>query len=233
MEMLPKIIKYLIMYVPAILGLHAFLYSKYPKYYFFFLRILSKWRDTTWSVNVNYKLAEVDGAYQKIETILKDMYKSERYKRSVNMVNKKYYECGRFNILIQDDFNTGELSSNTVFVRIPQLNVTLNNAEEVLRELRELFNTIERQISPLNSMYNMDVQFKAGQNPFYGLMVQRLGKSNVEHFECVFPISSIVSKNGGNDRNRHFLRVFKEKMTINEGSFDILEETAKRALLFK
>ncbi|WP_405173803.1 hypothetical protein [Paenibacillus sp. FSL H8-0260] len=228
-----KVVKYVLMYIPALLGIHTWLYAKNPKYYFFFVRLLSKWRDTTWSINADYQIESIQGVYVKIETILKNKYHNERYKRTVNMANKKLYECGILNILIQDDFDTGDFSSHKIFIRIAQLNVTLNRAEEVLRELRELFNELERELKPIQHSYNMDVHFKLGKNPFYGLMVQRLGKANVSHFECVFPISALIPKNNGNDRNQHYLRIFKEKLSINERSFDILEETAKRALLFK
>ncbi|MHA2852845.1 hypothetical protein ACXZ7E_02575 [Paenibacillus lautus] len=233
MEVTLKVAKYVLMYIPAVLGLHTWLYAKYPKYYFFFVRLISKWRDTTWSVNVTFQTDNIDGYYQQIEEILKNIYEKDRFKRTVNMINKKMYECGIFNILVQDDFDNGSYSSKSIFFRISQLNVTVNRAEEVLRELRELFNKIERETKPSHSAYNLDIQFKSGKNPFYGLMVQRLGKENVTHFECFFPISAIVPKNNGNDRNQHFLRVYKEKLTINETTFDILEETAKRALLFK
>jgi len=233
MDVVLKVVKYIIMYIPAIWGLHTWLYAKNPKYYFFFIRKISKWRDTTWSVNANFQPEQIVGFYQQFEDVLRSIYKEEHYKRTVNMVNKKMYECGIFNILVQDDFDNGCFSTKTVFIRISQLNVTLKRAEEVLRELRELFNEIERVIRPNSSTYSLDIHFKLGKNPFYGLMVQRLGKENVAHFECFFPISAIVPKNNGNDRNQHFLRVYKEKLSINETSFDILEETAKRALLFK
>lgn len=233
MDIILKVVKYTLMYIPALFGLHTWLYAKYPKYYFFFVRIISKWRDTNWSINVDYRLTEIDDTYKKIESVLKKRFQNDRYKRTVNMGNKKLYECGIFNLLVQDDFDTGQISSQKVFIRIAQLNVTLNTAEEKLRELRELFNELEREIRPISTGYDLDVYFKNEKNPFYGLMVQRLGKINVSHFECFFPISAIISKEHGNDRNQHFLRVFKEKLCINESSFDILEETAKRALLFK
>lgn len=233
MDIFLKVLKYAIMYIPAVFGLHTWLYAKYPRYYFFFIRMLSKWRDTTWSINTDYKITEIDDTYQKIEAVLKRRYQNDRYKRTVNMKNKKLYECGIFNILVQDDFDTGEISSQKVFIRIAQLNVTLNTAEEKLQELRELFNELEKEIRPETIGYNLDVHFKRGKNPFFGLMVQRLGDTNVSHFECFFPISAVVPKNSANDRNQHFLRIYKEKLCINESSFDILEETAKRALLFK
>ncbi|UUZ95965.1 hypothetical protein LJK87_17270 [Paenibacillus sp. P25] len=233
MDIALKILKYVIMYAPAVLGFHTWLYAKNPKYYFLVVRIFSKWRDTNWSVSVDYVLKEKGEVYQKIEGVLKRRYKSDRYKRTVNMSNKKLYECGIFSLLVQDDFDTGEFSSKKFFVSISQLNVTFNSAEEKLRELRELFNELERDIRPESSGYNLDIYFKKVRNPFFGLMVQRLGKENIAHFECFFPVSAIVSKNNENDKNKHFLRVYKEKICINESSFDTLEETAKRALLFR
>ncbi|AQT86737.1 hypothetical protein B1222_07515 [Paenibacillus larvae subsp. pulvifaciens] len=234
MDIILKSIKYLVIYgVPILGGLHTFCYAKSPKYYFFIMRIFSKWRDTTWQVNAEYILEDIGDAYQKIESILKEKYKNDGYKRTVNMKDKKVYEFGIFNCLIYDDFQSGDFSSKKFFIRISKLNVTLNTADEKLRELREFFNSVERILKPKYTGYNLDIHFKNGKNPFFGLMVQRLGKENISHFECVFPISSIISKNSGSDRNQHDMRIYKEKICINESSFDIIEETAKRALLFK
>ncbi|MDQ6419934.1 hypothetical protein RB620_10860 [Paenibacillus sp. LHD-117] len=233
MDLTIKIIKNVLFILPALFGTHVWLYGKNPKYYFFVVRLFSKWRDTTWAVNVDFKLSTVDGAYIKVEDVFKELYINNRYKRVVNMKNKKVYECGLFNIIVQDDFDSGVLSENKLNIRIAQINVTTNTAEEKLRELREFFNKLSHALVPVSQSYHLDVQFENGKNPFYGLMVQRLGRDNVLHFECVFPISAIVPKNNGNDRNPHYLRIFKEKLCINESSFDILEETAKRALLFK
>ncbi|QCT03305.1 hypothetical protein E6C60_2593 [Paenibacillus algicola] len=234
LDVLLRILKYVIMYVPALFGLHTWLYSKSPKYYFFIIRLFSKWRDTTWNVNIEIKLDELGDSYQKLEDVLKFKYKNSKYSRPVNMTNKKMYDVDIFKVLVQDDFQDGQFSRNIMFVSISQLNVTLNNAEEKLRELRELFNDIERALRPRAVSYNLDVHFSKGKNPFYGLMVQRLGKNNITHFECFFPISAIVprTKDGGPGSNNQ-VRVFKEKLTINETSFDIVEETARRALLFK
>lgn len=233
MDIAFKVIKYVLMVGPALLGFHTWLYSKYPKYYFFIIRLFSKWRDTNWSVNADYNLNVIGDAYNVIESVLKRRYKSDTYKKSVNMTNKKLYECGTFNLLVYDDFSDGEISRNKIFFRISQLNVTYKSAEDKLRDLRELFNELEREIRPRSIGYNLDVHFKNSLNPFFGLMVQRLGKQNIAKFECFFPISAIVPKKNGNDSDQHFLRVYKEKLCINESSFDIVEETAKRALLFK
>lgn len=231
--MIIKIVKYVLILAPSLFSTHTWLYMKSPKYYFFVVRMFSKWRDTNWSIYVNYELDELNDTYSKIETVLKTRYEGKKYKREVNMINKKLYKCDGFNMLIKDDFGDGDYSSKSLYISITELNVTLNTAEEKLRSFRELFNEIHRTINPRNSSYNLDVYFKNGRNPFYGLMVQRLGKDKVNHFECHFPISSIVPKAADKINDSHLLRIFKEKLTINDSSFDILEETAKRALLFK
>ncbi|MEJ9209773.1 hypothetical protein, partial [Paenibacillus larvae] len=210
LDIILKSIKYLVIYgVPILGGLHTFCYAKSPKYYFFIMRIFSKWRDTTWQVNAEYILEDIGDAYQKIESILKEKYKNDGYKRTVNMKDKKVYEFSIFNCLICDDFQSGDFSSKKIFVRISKLNVTLNTAEEKLRELREFFNSIERILKPKHSGYSFDIYFRNGKNPFFGLMVQRLGKENVSHFECVFPIGAIVSKNSGSDKSQHDMRIYK------------------------
>ncbi|MEK4474369.1 hypothetical protein NSQ91_14225 [Paenibacillus sp. FSL R7-0048] len=232
-DIIVKVIKYMLILGPSIFSTHTWLYMKNPKYYFMVIRLLSKWRDTNWSINIKYELPDLNDSYRKIESTLRVRFGEQKYKREVNMVNKKLYKCDGFNMLIRDDFSDGDFSTNSLYISISELNVTLNTAEEKLRLFRELFNEIQRELSPTDAGYNLDVYFKNGKNPFYGLMVQRLGKEKVNYFECSFPIDAIVPKVADRGDRSHLLRIFKEKLTINDNSFDILEETAKRALLFK
>lgn len=70
------------------------------------------------------------------------------------------------------------------------------------------------------------------RNPFYGLMIQRLGEEHVEHFECVFPLSLLLKKDTGEHSNEKYtLRVFKEYISINETDFNAVEDIAKKCLL--
>jgi len=81
----------------------------------------------------------------------------------------------------------------------------------------------------------MDIYYPTKQNPFFGLMIQRLGVDNVKQFECVFPINALfIEKNQSADNiDREVLRVFKEKISINHRSFDSLEKVALKALMLR
>lgn len=226
-----KIVLSIVPWIGSVFGLHSWAYNRFPKYYFKVVSLLNKWRDTRWSVNACYKIAGSDN-YEKIEDVIKSRYGS--YRRPVNMSHKKLYEFSSYKILVHDDLDMGEQSRRELWFNISQLNVTVNSAQEYLQDLREMFHEIEKKLSPGKTSYNMDVFFSGKENPFYGLMVQRLGIDKVEDFECVFPIDSLLNKSSftRNDK-KYYLRVFKEKLCINESSFAILEETAKRALLLK
>lgn len=226
-----QIILALLPWILALFSFHQWAYNKFPKYYFTFLRFFSKWRDTKWSVSARYLVEINENFYNDIEKILRNRYGN--FKRTVNMKNKKLFECGNYNLMVYDDTDMGPHSIGEVWFNISQLNVTLNSAEEYLRDLRELFHQIEITVKPKSKGYSMDVFFPNNKNPFFGLMIQRLGEKNIASFECVFPISVITTKKNNQSNGDYMLRVFKDKITINDESFDILEETAKNALLFK
>jgi len=230
-----RIFKALIPWLFGLFGIHHWAYNKFPKYYFMLLKIFSKFRDTKWSITTTLvvDIASVASVYSELEKILFQRYSDGHCKRKFNFNNKKMYECGSFIFTITDNSDMGNQKVN-IWVNIPQLNVTVNNATNYLRDIRELFHEIELQIKPEETYYNIDIFFPNTFNPFYGLMIQRLGSEKIEYFECRFPISALVKRNYElKNRDNNFLRVYKDKITINETSFDALEETALRALLLE
>jgi hypothetical protein len=232
-----KIMLSLFPWILVFFGVHNFTYNKSPKYYFWILNKTKKLRNTTWNLNARFIIdISIDDFHAMIEKIMRERYKNH-FKKEVNFKSKKVWRCGysnlSFNLIITDDFDLGTNSDQQVFFSISQLNVTLDRAEVFLREFRELFNNLERNIKPEKTSYNLDVFFPENKNPFYGLMIQRMGTHNIEHFECRFPISALVSKDHESSEKKNYLRVYKEKICINESSFDILEETALRALLLR
>jgi len=153
------------------------------------------------------------------------------------MVNKKVYECGNYMLMVVDEADLTTDGNIPVTFKIQQMNVTLNSAEAYLRDLRELFHSLELCIRPRRRSYHMDVNFPTKQNPFFGLMIQRLGPDKIKHFECVFPINTLISRPedsvASSITTHENLRVFKDKITINEGSFDVLERVATKSLLLR
>jgi len=193
-------------------------------------------RDTKWNLHASFYFPEAkkpDDIYRIIENKLYEAYPSS-YKKRVNMKNKKVIDFGHFSIMITDDSDV-EVNGFPVTFSFQQMNVTLYNAEKYLSELRSLFHTFEVQLSPIRTSYAMDIYYPTKQNPFFGLMIQRLGVDNVKQFECVFPINALfIEKNQSADNiDREVLRVFKEKISINHRSFDSLEKVALKALMLR
>ncbi|MEI4799922.1 hypothetical protein WAZ07_01045 [Bacillus sp. FJAT-51639] len=216
----------------ALLNLHQWLYNKKPKYYFWFKRIFSKWRDTKWSIHANYKIPKDLEVYRFFEESVDEIFSKKD--RVVNLPNKKQYNFGDFSLLVLYNLDFSNTDLVTVDINLNPVNVTYTNADEKLSELRRLFITFERKINCSNPSYNMDIHFAKKTNPFYGLMIQRLGPENVDYFECKFNLSTLRGKETDQIiRNNKNLRVFKEKITINENSFDIIEEIAKDILLMR
>jgi hypothetical protein len=230
---LGKIIKTVGFWLGMLLGFHTWAYNKFPKYYFAVLKLFSRRRNTKWDINGHFIINrdKLPYIYESIENILSERYKNTRYRRNVNLKNKKSYECGDYVLWVYDDSDMGVLSNGEVWINISQLHVPLDVAKEYLRDLRELFNKIEKELAPKKVDYSMDVFFPKNKNPFFGLMIQRLGVEHVEDFQCVFPISALITKKYEPTDRKYTLRVFKEKITINESTFDNLEEAAIRALL--
>lgn len=227
-----KVIVTVFPWILGIVGLHQWLYTKSPKYYFTFIKLFSKRKDTKWQVTATLKVsreADFFGAFQKI---VKDKF--GRYNRKFNLQNKKHYEFGNFASTIFYDIDFSEGQYVNVDITFDQLNVTLENAKDRLRELRILFSELEKELQPVGKHYNVNIEFTSMKNPFYGLMIQRLGEEHIEYFECVFPISLLLNKHAkkGN-KNEYKLRIFKEKISITESNFDIIEDIVIDSLLLR
>lgn len=226
-------IKIILPWCLALFGIHQFLYSKYPKYYFFVAKRFSKWRDTTWKLNVSYDINKSEDFFSEFEKIVKEIYDSKPRKK-FNLKNKKQYEFDDFTLTIQYDLNMSQTEKVTVELDFNTMNITLVNAKNKLKKLRVFFNELEKELPLMNPSYNIDIFFKTVKNPFYGLMIQRLGDEHIEFFQCDFPISTLLKKEklkDSFDLKDFKLTVFKDKITINESNFHSLEEVATISLL--
>lgn len=228
-----KILKAIIFFVPLIGGLHFFLYSKSPKYYFKYSKFTSKWKDTNWDISAGFKINKGLNFYDAFEKVLKNSY-GNNFRRPFNLKNKKLYEFGDFAVTIQYDMDLSQDDFVDVEFLFSNLNVTFNAAEKKLKELRVFFHELEKEIKNVDQWYNINIKFKSLKNPFFGLMIQRLGEEHVEYFECLFPLSIFNKKHGNDSENTNQrLRVFKEQISINESKFDIVEDVAKTCLLLR
>lgn len=229
------ILKVLALAIPIVLsigGIHLFFYSRSPKYYFKVAKLFSKWRDTNWKVSAILTIKKQSNFFMVFESILQDRYGKGNYRKPFNLKNKKLYEFSNFAVTIQSDLDLSQTDDIQIELLFNNVNVTYKNAEEMLKELRILFHEIETNITVSEKNYNLNVKFNSMKNPFYGLMIQRLGEENVHSFECVFPLSLLLNKDKDERSNENYtLRVFKDYICINESDFNAVEDIAKKCLL--
>lgn len=237
MLVIVKILKFIAIAIPLVFsigGIHYFFYSRSPKYYFKVSKLTSKWKDTNWTIAAGYKIPKNLDFYKILEAVLSELYGRGKVQRTFNLKNKKLYEFGDFAITVQYDIDVSQDEYVDVDIIFNNINVTVNTASKKLKELRVLFHEIERAISSKNKWYTMNIKFNSLKNPFFGLMIQRLGEEHISYFECVFPLSILTKKQMDDpDMGTYNLRVFKEYITINENSFDTLEEIATKCLLLR
>ncbi|UOY92910.1 hypothetical protein MUG87_01830 [Ectobacillus sp. JY-23] len=231
--LLGKVFKFMIFSLPWVLGLvglHQYLYTKFPKYYFFIAKKFSKWRDTNWNITCMYTVKKDVEFFKDFEGVIKEEF--NEINRPFNLKNKKLYGFGDFSVQVQYDLDFSQTDYVSVELIFANVNVTMDTANYKLRVLRTFFNRLEREIAFDKVTYNMNVKFTKMNNPFYGLMIQRLGEEHVNHFECVFPLS-VLTRRDMNDPEaaKYQLRVFKEYISINEKNFDKIETIAKKVLL--
>ena len=231
-----KIVTVLCSVIPLMLGiggLHIILYTRSPKYYFFVLKIISRWKDTNWKISTAFTVGKSVDAYGIFESILCDRYGRDKYKKVFNLKNKKLYEFSNFALTMQYDLDTSQSDSVQVELLFNNINVTYTGAKDMLKELRILFNSFERRISCSHKNYNKNIKYSSMHNPFYGLLIQRLGPEHVDFFECIFSLSVLEKKqlNTKNDGNNYKISVYKDYISINEPDFDAIEDVAKKCLL--
>ncbi|GAB4075045.1 hypothetical protein GCM10028778_25480 [Barrientosiimonas marina] len=219
-------------WILSIAGLHQILYTKSPKYYFTIMKFLSKRKDTKWETTVSFRISQSDDFFGVFQYILNQRFNG--FQRKFNLRNKKHYSFGNFACTVLYNIEFEETDQISVELLFDPLNVTLKNSEERLKELRHLFTDLEKGLQVYNKSYNMNIEFTSMNNPFYGLMIQRLGPEHIDYFECVFPISMMMKKQRNKDtQNNYKLRIFKDKITVTESNYDILEEIVLDSLLLR
>ncbi|AQU79697.1 hypothetical protein [Planococcus faecalis] len=231
MDIVFGILKWGIPSILVVLNLHQYLYNKYPKYYFFLVKKFKKWRDTKWKVHANFTISKETDFYKALEKSIDEVFKEKH--KTINLSNKKQYTFGDFTLLAIYDLDVSRNNNVKVDLNFLPMNVTYKTARLRLADLRLLFNELEKQLEYIEKNYNLDINFTNNFNPFFGLMIQRLGQSNIEHFECVFDLNTLKNNHNNNalSRNKNKLRIFKNKITLNERSFDIIEEVSKDILM--
>jgi len=211
---------------------HLWFYNKNPKYYFFLLKIMSRWRDTNWHLNVSYELQKDDRFYEKFEHLLEELYGRGNYTRSFNLKNKKLYEFKNLTLIIEYDLDVSHTDKVEIDFHFNNVNVTYQGAMDMLNILNEFFNRLERTFTFDWKNYSLKIKFTSMHNPFYGLLIQRIGAEHVKHFECFFSFSALEARHSGNRNGRqNMISVYKDYISINDEEFDCVAQCAKKCLL--
>lgn len=228
-----KTIFYIIPWILSITSLHQFLYNKYPKYYFFIVKHFKKWRDTKWKLSASYRIKKSYDFFNQLESSIDNVYKNKT--RIFNLKNKKQYDFSDYNLTVQYDLDVSQTEYVTVELLFGNITATHNTSKKKLETLRKFFYDIEKNIEVIDTNYNLNIFFTGVKNPFYGLMIQRLGEKNVQYFECRFPITELTKENefGSEDNSEMYLTVYKDLISINNSSFDTIEEIAKKCLVLE
>lgn len=227
-QMIEKIFHF-ITFLIAIASFHQYLYNKSPKYYFIIKRFLQYWKDTKWNITLMCTINEDDRIFENIQdTIIKNF---GDFRRSFNLKNKKQYEFGNYIMLVQHDLDCSNNGTVELEIMFKNMNVTYKNASKRLEELRNFFMGLETKLDIKYKNYNMDIFFSDMSNPFFGLMIQRLGEEKISEFQCVFPIAAIETGEQCNEEK--YLQVFKNKISLNEEEFYNIEKVARKCLLLE
>ncbi|WP_231111519.1 hypothetical protein [Heyndrickxia coagulans] len=227
-----KVVFKIIPWLLSVTTLHQFLYYKYPKYYFFIAKRFKKWRDTKWKITVSYRVDKDSDFFRALEKSIDNNFKKKS--KVFNLKNKKQYEFSDFILTVQYDLDVSNTEEVIVELLFGNITATLSNSKEKLTRLRRLFTSIEREIRITHKSYNMKIFFTSIKNPFYGLMIQRLGEEHVDYFECQFPITSLTKKEFKEREEFDLnLTVYKDYISINNDTFDIIEEIAKKCLILE
>lgn len=213
-------------------GLHVYLYNKYPKYYFFIVKHFSKWRDTKWTLTVQYKVRSDFPYFEHVNEVFKKM----NLKREVvfNLKNKKQYNFQDFTVTLQHNLMNDTTEYIPVEIIFNPINTTLYSAEKKLLNLRKFFHQLEKELPYESPSFHMRIEFTTMKNPFFSLLIQRLGEENIRSFRCEFPLSIFLNKGiNSNEKTNYSIVVYKDNLSINEENFDDLEEITKKCLLLR
>lgn len=221
--------------ISLLANVHFFLYNRNPKYYLSVIKLLSKWKDTTWKVSVIYTVDRDIDFFRMFEKILKDIYGSADYRRRVNLQNKKIYEFDVFSLTVQ--YNLEQIEDKFVKVELlfNKINVTYKNSNSRLEELQQIFHKLEESIHFEDKIYDLDIIFSQKfHNPFYGVAIQHLGEEHVTNFECSFPIKIFnIRHSQGIEHSDDDVHVFKNGINITTDDFSTVKSCAKKCLLLE
>ncbi|MGX1446324.1 hypothetical protein ACUXOD_000067 [Bacillus sp. 153480037-1] len=233
-----KILKIFFAALPWILsatGVFQFLYNKYPKFYFFCVKRIKKWRDTNWKLSVSLVVRKDINFFGILEDVIEEVFRDSR--RIFNLDNKKLYEFSDYTLTVQYDLDCSNGEYVTVELLFGTITATKSTAKDKLKTLRKLFNRLNARIDFKTENYSMNIYFVTMSNPFYGLMIKRLGPEHVQYFQCTFSIDQLERKMF-NKRTQHpergqELTIYKDYISINHHNYDTIEEITNKCLLLE
>ncbi|MFP3809546.1 hypothetical protein [Bacillus sp. SIMBA_005] len=233
-----KILKIIFSAIPWLLSVTAlfqFLYNKYPKFYFFFVKRFKKWRDTKWKLTVSVSVQRDLDFFRILEEVINDVFGKRQ--RVFNLKNKKQYEFSDYTLTVQYNLDCSNEEYVTVELLFGTITATKSTAIDKLKNLRKLFNKLNSRIDFRDESYSMNIYFITMKNPFYGLMIQRLGPEHIQYFQCNFSIDQLerkmFKKRTQQTETNQELTVFKDYISINHHNYDTIEDITKKCLLLE
>lgn len=228
------IIKFILFVLPwcgTLWGAHQKLYSSSIRYFFFIKKIINRIKDTNWKLTAMYSVENNADFWNVLDDIISERFGN--YRKSFNLHNKRQYEFKYYSLIVQYNLENSDSEFVKIELLFSNMNVTYKNALERLSELRKFFIALERKLMLDNNniQYNFDIVFSDFANPFYGVLIQRLGPEHIEYFECVLN-PDVLSDRRVINTNRK-ISVFKDKINICDSNFDNIEEIAKKCLLLE
>lgn len=209
------------------------LYNNKVGFYLWWVKHFARWRDTIWDLSATYEVfRDAEDIIVKLEPALKQQFGLEALSRDMNSPTKRIYTVGPYVISAEDNRDTVEDPALTeVFVKVRRVNVTVAMARNRLTELEELFSNFEDAMGPTDVSYNIDVYFPK-KNPFYGLMIERIGEERVTDFLCGIDVAALDSGQDAQGKGRKAF-VSRDRVSITHRRFSTARQIAETFMLLK
>lgn len=171
-------IKNILLFFTTIYSVHSFLYQKSPKYYFFLKRFVSRWKDTKWELTAIYKTSlNANSYYTQLARKLSKYATENEFKYQVifRSENKQQFRIDDFVFTVQYNFDATDNRPIQIEYIFAPITATYNSALKKLTNVKFLLHSIETLMEKDEKNYSLSIFFTNVTNPFYGIMLSRIG----------------------------------------------------------
>lgn len=213
------------------ISIAQYLYYNKFKVYVFVSKLMSRWKDTDWDITITYVTPKTINPYKELEDGLKEFYCINKLNRLSNSSNNKIYTLNHFilQVMLDQEYSN---ENNELLIHIPKLKTTYKHANDILDEIERLSKLFAKELKVIDEVYNINIRFVNGKNPFLGFMLQRLGKDAINNFICELNYKVFTDKEDSMSK-KHKANVYKDYLSITQKDFADLNKIAKKILLLK